>query len=90
MKPAFCSHNGASPVGPFTMRIAAEPAENSSGNRERHDELDDANAEIAKAGIKRERVALLGLREKKEMFAMDDAKLPPPNPQRSARMSSTT
>ena len=45
------------------LRIAAEPAEHTRGDHQRNDELHHAHAKIAEAGIERERVALLRLRE---------------------------
>src|SRR5436189_122308 len=43
------------------VRLAAEPTEHADGDDERHNELHGADAEIAKAGIERQRVALLRL-----------------------------
>ena len=45
------------------LRIAAKPAENAGRDGERHDELHDADAEIAEAGIDGQRIALLRLGE---------------------------
>ena len=64
MKPAFCSHSGTSLPASLTItRLAAEPAEHAGRDDERHRELHDADAEVAEAGIERQRVALLGLGE---------------------------
>ena len=63
-KPAFCSQSGTAPAGSFDHdRLAAEPAEHAGRDDQRHDELHDADAEIAEAGIERQRIALLGLGE---------------------------
>lgn len=43
------------------LGIAAQPAEDRRRDRDRHDELDDADAEIAEAGIEGERVSLSAL-----------------------------
>ncbi len=51
-KPAFCSQSGGRhAVDGCSLRIAAEPAEHAGRDDERHDELHDADAEIAEAGI---------------------------------------
>src|SRR5690606_18320582 len=50
---AFRDHDG----------IAAEPAEDAGRDDDGHKELRDADAEVAEAGVQRERVALLALRE---------------------------
>ena len=63
-KPAFCSQSGVSPVGPLTM-AGSPPSQPKTPAviAERHQELHDADAEVAEAGVERQRVALLRLRE---------------------------
>jgi hypothetical protein len=74
---------------PRCLRLAADHAEHAGGDHQRHDELHDADPEIAEAGIERQRVALLLLGKKKLMLAMDEAKLPPPKPHSSASTRKT-
>jgi hypothetical protein len=82
MKPAFCIHICPPSVRPAAGRPAAEHARRDD---ERHQELHDADTpRLPRPALSASALPFSALGKKKLMFAIDEAKLPPPSPHSSA------
>ena len=90
-KPAFCSHIGAGPVGPAT--ICGSPpnqpktlAVMAIGTTN----WTTLTPRLPSPALRASALPFSAFGKKNEMFAMDEAKLPPPKPQSSASPRRTT